>query len=221
MPATGRTKAPIASAAREPLAYALGTRAKVACLRVLATTSASLTQRDVARRAGTQHRSSQLALDELVALGVVHRTQGGRDFLVRLNDSYYLSDTLRQIFRAEAQGFLTLRTGLAAVVSQIQRSARPLSVVLFGSVARGDDKPGSDLDILVISADAAGIETTLARLDTARDQLESRFGYALRPIAYTVSDARRRWRRHEPPLPEIVRDHIAIVGAPLRELLGG
>src|SRR5687768_7453265 len=132
-----RGKRPAGGPAREPLSYHLGTRAKVSCLRVLCTSTGLLTQREVARRAGVQHRSAQLALDELVELGAVRRIEGGRDFLVGFNDGFALGAPLRQLFQAESEFFLWLRQQLARLVADAPRSARIISVVLFGSVARG------------------------------------------------------------------------------------
>lgn len=45
---------------------------------------------------------------------------------------------------------LTLREALPLVVSQIVSAFDPMQIVLFGSVARGDDGPDSDLDLLVV-----------------------------------------------------------------------
>jgi predicted nucleotidyltransferase len=216
----GRTTAP-SGPARELLSHALGTRAKVACLRVLSLTTGHLTQRDVARRAGVQHRSSQLALDDLARLGLIRRIQGGRDFLVSLSTDHVLSAAVRALFRAESEFFLALRQDLVRALMDGPRRRRPASVVLFGSVARGDDAPGSDLDLLVLTPETDDVEPALTRLDSARGHMLQRYGYALRPIAYTVADARRRWRRREPPLPHIVQDHIVLGGPPLQELLDG
>ncbi|MBI3462625.1 MAG: nucleotidyltransferase domain-containing protein [Planctomycetes bacterium] len=41
-------------------------------------------------------------------------------------------------------------TLLDAVVQRILRVGSPLKIVLFGSHARGDARPGSDLDLLII-----------------------------------------------------------------------
>lgn len=206
---------------REPLSYALSTRAKVACLRTLSLTSGGLTQREVARRAGVQHRSSQLALDDLVALGLVERLSGGRDFFVSLNGGHRLSGVIRELFRSESEFFLALRAELVAAVTDPPRAARLSSIVIFGSVARGDDQLGSDLDLLVLAPRRSAIEPALVRLDEAAGPLHEHYGCALRPIAYTVAEARRRWLRREAPFPQIVRDHIVVVGPPLRELIDG
>lgn len=220
-PMARRGKAPIGSVAREPLSYALGTRAKVACLRILSLTSAQVTQRELARRAGLQHRTSQLALAELVLLGLVRRVEGGRDMLVSLNTDHYLAVGVAELFLAESEFFLALRSELVSAAAAAPRNARPVSVVLFGSIARGDDRPSSDIDLLVLTAGAAATERVLSELERAGDRLRTRYGYVLRPIGYTLAEARRRWRRREPPLPDVMRDHVVLFGPPFRELVDG
>jgi uncharacterized protein len=44
----------------------------------------------------------------------------------------------------------TLRSLVPPAVEEIVRAAHPVRVILFGSVARGDDGPDSDLDFLVV-----------------------------------------------------------------------
>ena len=216
-----RTKAPAGGPAREPLSHLLGTRAKVSCLRVLASTEGLITQREVARRAGMQHRTAQLALEELIALGVVRRVEGGRDFLVGFSDAHALSVALRQLFQSEAAFFLALRQRLAAVAATAPRSAAIKGLILFGSVARGDDRIGSDVDVLVVTRSEAAIDSALAHVSAAGGQVREVFGYAVRAIVYTEAELRSRWRRREAPLPDIVRDHIVLAGPALGDLLDG
>jgi predicted nucleotidyltransferase/predicted transcriptional regulator len=211
-------KRPTGSAVREPLSYALGTRAKVACLRVLSLVDGPLTQREVARRAHLQHRSAQLALDELVALGVVSRVEGGRDFLVRLNSRHRLAASLAGAFHAEAAHFLELRRRLVELAAPSRRGSGITSLVLFGSAARGDDDPESDLDLLLVAADP---EPALERVQAGVEEVVRVFGVRVKPIAYTTADARRLYRRRLPPLREIARDGVLLFGSPMRDLVNG
>lgn len=48
---------------------------------------------------------------------------------------------------------MILEATIAQAVRAIVREARPLRVVLFGSYARGDAGPDSDLDFLVVKLD--------------------------------------------------------------------
>jgi uncharacterized protein len=76
-------------------------------------------------------------------------------------------------------------------VADMVRAADPVRVVLFGSVARGDDGPDSDLDFLVI----------LERVtDAQRPALMSRLRLAIRapvPIDVFVADQREFDRRKD------------------------
>lgn len=214
-------KRPRASVLREPLSYALGTLAKVGALRALAGSGESLTQRDVARRAGVQHRSIQLALDELVTLGVVARTKGGRDYLVRLNENHRLFPMLRALLAAEAEHFLELRTRLTETARGMARRTGLVNLVLFGSVARGEDRLESDCDVLLVTREKTGVGEALAELGAVADQLQRSHGCRIRPIAYAVRDATRRWRAREAPFADIRRDAVVLFGPPLAEGLGG
>jgi predicted nucleotidyltransferase len=214
-------KRPQGGPVREPLSYILGTRAKVGCLRILSAIADPISQREVARRAGVQHRSARVAMDELVALGLVHRLEGGRDFLVSLNPHHHLTAALRELFRVESRYFVELRRELAERARRVPRPRAVRAVVLFGSVARGEDTPESDLDLLVITDDDVTRERVLERVTEEARGLWEAFGCRVRAIGYTLAEARRRWRRREPPLPEVARDGLVLVGPPLAELLGG
>ena len=214
-------KRPRGGPTREPLSYLFGTRAKVCCVRVLCAAGDPITQREVSRRAGVQHRSAQLALNELVAVGLVSRMEGGRDLLVRLNDEHHLASAVRSLFNAEAGQFLELRRRLVEIATGGARVRWIQSVVLFGSVARGDDTPDSDLDLLLIVADADARERLLERFDDAAPHFRAAFGCRVRPLAYTLAESRRRWRAHDPPLPDVARDGLVLFGPPLTDLLGG
>jgi uncharacterized protein len=50
---------------------------------------------------------------------------------------------------------LTLREALPKVVQEIVEAANPVEIILFGSVARRDEGPDSDLDLVVVVDHAA------------------------------------------------------------------
>lgn len=219
MPRHRGVKRPTGSAVREPLSYALGTRAKVACLRILALTRQPITQRELARRAHLQHRSVQLALDELVALALVSRIEGGRDFLVSLNSAHRLAQPLGELFRREADHFLDLRSSIVDLAGAGPRRGRPLAVVLFGSAARGADDAESDLDVLLIAPDEATRTTVLDRIQERAEEIRRRFGVRVKPVGYTVSEAHRLWRERGSPLQEVAQDGLVLSGTRIAELL--
>lgn len=50
----------------------------------------------------------------------------------------------------EDQETLGLRSMVPSIVGEIVARIHPVRVILFGSVARGDERPDSDLDLLVV-----------------------------------------------------------------------
>lgn len=206
---------------RAPLGLLLGTGAKVATLRVIAAAGSPITQREVARRAGTQVRSAQIALEDLVTLGIVARTQGGRDHLVAFDRRHHLAAAVEALYAAEADAFRALRERLDALVRAHPARRRAISLAVFGSGARGDDTAGSDLDLFLVAADVASRDALADAVRAARDELHARFGVEPKLLAMTLAEARRGWRMRRPPLPQIVADAIPIAGPPLRDLLDG
>ena len=85
----------------------------------------------------------------------------------------------------------TLAEWVPEVVEQIVRVSDPEQVVLFGSVARGDDGPDSDIDIMVV----------LASIDySKRRELGARIRHvtpALVPTQIFVTDTRECTRRRD------------------------
>ncbi|MGH3025999.1 MAG: nucleotidyltransferase domain-containing protein [Gaiellaceae bacterium] len=85
----------------------------------------------------------------------------------------------------------TLAEWVPQIVEQIVAEIEPTRVLLFGSVARGDDGPDSDIDLMVV----------LPSLDYARRKdLEARlYGVvrAVAPIQIFVTDERESRRRRD------------------------
>jgi len=63
----------------------------------------------------------------------------------------------------------TLAEWVPFAVADLVTAAAPLQIVLFGSVARGDDGPDSDVDLLVVlpTVDQAQRHALMAKLHTA------------------------------------------------------
>lgn len=214
---TGRPAGPL----RAPLDYLLGAPSRVAVLRVLAAGGAPVSQRELARRSGVQVRSAQQAIACCVALGVADRVVGGRDHLVSLNRRHRLAAAVSAVFDAEADQFRALRERLRAWGQERGRRRAVRAVLLFGSAARGDDGPTSDLDVLVVTADEGARRRIEEAFAVLADELRATFGVEARPLVMSRAGLRARWRRRLPPVSDIVRDGVPILGPTPRELVRG
>lgn len=122
----------------------IGTRATRAVLGVFVREpEREVHQREIARRAGVGLRSAQLALGRLESLGLVESRRDG-------NRRYYRA--------SKEERFLELRRLLAREIGMPEVLLRHLSALapaitwafVYGSVASGDDRLDSDIDLMVV-----------------------------------------------------------------------
>ncbi len=105
--------------------------------------SAVLHQREVARRAGVGLRSAQIALVRLGDLGLIGSERSG-------NRRYYRA--LRSGRFEELRALMAREFGVAEVIARhLKAAGEPVDwAFIYGSVASGEDKVGSDVDLLVV-----------------------------------------------------------------------
>ncbi len=113
-------------------------------LAVLAETTAELNLRTIAKLAGVSIAQASRVLPGLVELGVVERREVPPSSLFRLVPEHVASRTLLALARSAE----TVLNEMGRLADALPRS--PLSVIVFGSFARGEAGPDSDVDIVVV-----------------------------------------------------------------------
>jgi predicted nucleotidyltransferase len=114
-------------------------------LSVLARADVEMTGRELHRVIGHgSHQGIRNAADRLVQQGVVSRRPAGNANLYRLNRDHVAAAWIEGLANLPAQVLDRLRDAIN------RWEQRPILVVLFGSVARGEATPQSDLDLLVV-----------------------------------------------------------------------
>jgi uncharacterized protein len=100
--------------------------------------------REIARAAGTAPSSLQRDLAALTRAGVIERHEDGRQV-------YYQANANCPIFN-ELKGIVTKTFGVADFVRQVLRPHEKHIRIAFiyGSVAKGTEAPGSDVDLFVV-----------------------------------------------------------------------
>lgn len=101
--------------------------------------------REVSRRAGLSATTANLKLQDLEDAGLVSSWGDGRSHRWQLRQDNLLVRQFRQLARVQDEE--------AARIVIEALGAEPISVVLFGSVARGESGANSDVDLLLIAAD--------------------------------------------------------------------
>lgn len=138
--------------------------------------------RALERHTGLGKRSLQVELERLEAMGLVHREEEGRRVVYRRDEANRQWRAIESLVAEYAPG-LVLRDALRHV-SGID------AAFVFGSHARGDARPDSDIDLLVLGDEIDDAELGAALMQTAL--------VLDRPVDVKRYDARR-----------FVRDRIA------------
>jgi len=186
----------------------LGSRGRVAVLRVLANVDVPLSIRQIASQAGLSHAAAGDALDSLVNAGVVGATEAGRSRVHWLERrSIAVRDLILPVFEAESE---QSREAITELRSAIPSDA--YSVVLFGSRARGDSRPDSDYDVLVVEPDAESLDRTLGTLDAVAFRMRTTLGAGVSVLGYTLSQARELASEPGSFMEGVVDDAITLAG---------
>lgn len=197
------------SALWHPLTTILGAKANVRVLRALFGHGAELAAPALVRQTGLAQSSVREALIGLELLGIVRALGQGRVRLYRIERAHPLAAPLEALFQAEEERYQAITEAIRNAVREFGDCV--LAAWLYGSVARGEDGPTSDVDIaVVIKADevsrvADGIRE---RLMDAEDRLL--FHPSIVPI--DEDDVRRLDREADPWWRDILRDGIALIG---------
>jgi len=173
---------------RRPLTELLGSPIRVDLLRVLSRTRGeALSGRELARRVSASPSQVNQHLWSLESQGIVRSQTIGRVHAWSLSTEHALAESLRHLFELEPAIFDQLRARLEAVL-------RPLPIeraILFGSVARGDERPESDIDLFVVTRGKAEKEEVADALGRASQEFTLRFGNPLSNLILTHAEVER------------------------------
>lgn len=184
--------------------HVFGTSLEPVILRVLWRTTSSMTGAQVHRLAGTgSDQGVRRALERLVRFGIVRSRQAGRATLYSLNREHLAFPAVDGAFRAlhPAGSFRSLVESV--VTEHFPDDPSIVSVAMFGSVARGEARLDSDVDLLVVVPDAYS-EPAQRVADDLR-ALEPRIGQWIQ-VYLTDPDRLRHAVDTEDPVVQSFRD---------------
>ena len=191
-----------------------GARGRV--LGVLARTELELTMRTVASLAGVSQNRANQVLNELIDLGLVRRREAGSAALVVL-------DRENEAARA-VQALADLREG---VLSRLRADAAtldppPVSLIVFGSFAKGLARTDSDIDVLAVSPvmTDADEERWYDEVGRWAERASRIAGNPVNWIVATAQEMPALLRRRGSVWDNIARDGIVLMGAAPSDLRG-
>ncbi len=144
------------------------------------------TGRELAARSNVSTAQAARDLRELEDVGIVEREVHGRSYVWTLNREHVLARPLRTLFWTEA----SLRDELVREIANELGPAQVDSVRLFGSIARGDERADSDVDLYVQIRSQKDRERVEDSLERIRQRVWARFGNRVAAVIYTAAEAR-------------------------------
>lgn len=187
-----------------------------AVLEVLAGTESGLGASRIARLAPRGSRAGQLpVLNRLVHHGLVLAEPANQGYLYRLNREHVLAGPVL----AAATARVTIIERLTAAVQQLQPA--PVHASLFGSFARGEAGPESDIDLLVITPDASLGEEWDEQLHALGDRVEAWTGNRLEHVVLSRDRLGAVVRAREPVVDSWLEESLTLQGETLDTLVSG
>ena len=174
---------------------------------VLAGADAAFTGRQLARLVGSSGEGARKALTRLVAQGIVKQEQAGAAHMYRLNRDHLAVPAILALTGLRSTLLERLRTAFAHWQPQ------PGYAALFGSVARGEDRLDSDLDICVVRPDHVAADDGAWRRQVAGLETDASAwtGNDARVLELSGSDMQAAGAS---VVDDVLRDGIALAGDP-------
>lgn len=190
-------------------------------LRLLIEQDRIVSGREAARLTGMSHTAIRRAIDDLARSGLIHRENSGRQLLCRANrDNLLVLKLLVPLFEAEARWpkmlFSRIREIDSRIEHQVPKSARDqieiIAVWIFGSIAKGTDRPGSDLDIMFLVRNEYTADSVRTGVVELLHDFSRELGTDVRPVVMTLAKAKHQLSQRDHFILNALRNARVVVG---------
>lgn len=192
-----------------------GQYSKIKILRFLVKSQAHLNGREIAKNVGLSHVKAHTALKDLTKQGVVIMRSVGNSLVFWLNEEHFLvKEIIRPAFEKE-DGLFEYMSRL--ILKEIS-SPKPLSVILFGSFAKGGASSDSDIDVVIVYPHSKNKKVISKELSEAEKKITSLFGNHLSSVPLSINEFQNKLKKKDTFINEIIRTGKVIYGRGISEL---
>lgn len=187
--------------------------AYLSCLRHLKN-QADLSGRELAKLSGVSQFKIRTVLDDLSRQGLLKKRLSGRSHLYAFNKHHFLAEKIALLLEIEENFFSFLGTW---IMNRMDR--KPISIILFGSMARGEERPDSDMDLLFIYRRIDSEANLVEKINEALSDSLEYFGNRLAPVLTTPASFQKAIKNRDPFFLHILKEGITLKGAAMNEVL--
>ena len=159
--------------------------ARLAVLQWLVDSEDGLHLRELERRSGLNKRGLARELHALRGAGILVSTQVGNQIIYRLNPECPIYDELRSIIRKTVGLAEVLREALDPFADRINLA------YVYGSFARGEMRPDSDIDLMIVGT------VSLREISSAIRSAGRTLRRVVNPTSYTAEEYAAELRKED------------------------
>lgn len=197
---------------RKVLESTFGSPAKVRILRVLFNSPQPLSGRQVGELSGLTHKGAINAVRSLVELGAVRQRRVGKAYQYSLaKDNIFVEKIILPCIRAESGLFEGLKKDIAAHFGK-----DAISLILYGSIVRGEEQKGSDIDLMIVARDERKKAEIEEKAASKAPYFNKRYNTLLSLHCFTLNEM--KGKKSAPLIQSITKEGVVISGKPIREL---
>lgn len=157
--------------------------------------------RQILRVAGGGMGAVQRQVNALVDAGIILRIKKGKQIYYQANSRSPVFNELKSIIMKTAGIGDILKTALAPLAQQIQFA------FIYGSIAHGTEKEGSDVDVLVVG------DVTFSDIVAVLSPMQQTLGREINPTVYPPDEFRTKLTRNNHFIKSVMADDkIYLIG---------
>lgn len=172
----------------------LNSETKLKIAKFLLSHEASMSEREIASVLKVSHMSINRTMRELSEVNFVNFVTVGKAHLWKVNRKSYAFKVLSEFIKG-VSGIKDPLDDLKRTILAHLPKALVKRVVLFGSVAKGEEKTDSDIDVFFLVKDAKDKEKIGSALDKLSNRCLATYGNRLSPYILTEAEAKKKSRQ--------------------------
>jgi len=157
--------------------------------------------REISRHVGTSAGAVQRELATLSQHGLVDRRASGRQVYFKANCNHPVFAEIHSLVAKTVGAFQLLGSALAPLATRVSLA------FVYGSMARQDEKAGSDVDLMIVG------DLTLDEVLAQLAPVERAIGRDINPTVYSVDEFKRKLKGGNHFLQSVLQgDKVVLIG---------